>query len=278
MRVIQMTNNYILNKGKKERHILALSGGKDSAALAVYMRDKYPDLDIEYVFTDSGCELPETYEYLERIRAVLNIEITVIKPEKSWENYWALIKVKKTKYGTFTYLPSPKDRWCTEVLKLVPYQEWITKNYSNCIVNSYVGLRADEKRLRKGFNPKQSNVVVHYPFIENGLVYKDIQNLLIDSGIGLPGYYKWRKRSGCYFCFYQTKREWLGLYEHHPDLFLKAKSFETVIPEEGIKFTWCNDMSLDELLSKKEEIMAQGTFEDNSGKIVPKLCEVISEI
>lgn len=273
-----MTNNYILNKGKKERHILALSGGKDSAALAVYMRDKYPDLDIEYVFTDSGCELPETYEYLERIRAVLNIAITVIKPEKSWENYWALTKVKKTKYGTFTYLPSPKDRWCTEVLKLIPYQEWINKNYSNCTVNGYVGLRADEKRLRKGFNPKQANIVIHYPFIENGLIYKDIKNLLMDSGIGFPGYYKWRKRSGCYFCFYQTKREWLGLYEHHPELFLKAKSFETFIPEEGIKFTWCSDMSLDELLSKKEEIMAHEAFEDNSGKTVPKLCEVLSEI
>ena len=38
---------------KRERHILALSGGKDSAALAVYMRNKYPELELEYVFTDS---------------------------------------------------------------------------------------------------------------------------------------------------------------------------------------------------------------------------------
>ncbi|HQE50319.1 MAG TPA: phosphoadenosine phosphosulfate reductase family protein, partial [Fervidobacterium sp.] len=70
------------NANKKERHILALSGGKDSAALAVYMRDKHPEIDMEYVFTDSGCELPETYEYLDRIRAVLNIDITVVKSER----------------------------------------------------------------------------------------------------------------------------------------------------------------------------------------------------
>ena len=109
---------------KKERHILALSGGKDSAALAVYMREKHPELELEYVFTDSGCELPETYEYLERIRAVLNIDITVIKPEKkSWETYWSLTKTKHTKYGNFTYLPSPKQRWCTELLKLAPYDQ-----------------------------------------------------------------------------------------------------------------------------------------------------------
>jgi len=47
-------------KKKQERHILALSGGKDSAALAVYMREKYPEIPLEYVFIDSGCELPET--------------------------------------------------------------------------------------------------------------------------------------------------------------------------------------------------------------------------
>jgi 3'-phosphoadenosine 5'-phosphosulfate sulfotransferase (PAPS reductase)/FAD synthetase len=93
--VILLNNDADCFKGKKEHHILALSGGKDSAALAVYMRNKYPDLELEYVFTDSGCELPETYEYLNRIRAVLNIDITVIKPEKSWESYWALTKHKK---------------------------------------------------------------------------------------------------------------------------------------------------------------------------------------
>ena len=32
------------------KHVLGLSGGKDSSALAIYMRDNYPDLDIEYFF------------------------------------------------------------------------------------------------------------------------------------------------------------------------------------------------------------------------------------
>src|SRR5690554_5136286 len=104
-----MTNG---NSNKKERHILALSGGKDSAALAVYMRDKRPELEMEYVFTDSGCELPETYEYLDRIRAVLNISIAVIKSERDFESYWSLWKTKSTQNGHFTYLPSPKQRWC----------------------------------------------------------------------------------------------------------------------------------------------------------------------
>ena len=56
---------------QKERHVLGLSGGRDSAALAVYMRQHYPHLDTEYFFTDTGKELPEVYEYLGRLEGFL---------------------------------------------------------------------------------------------------------------------------------------------------------------------------------------------------------------
>ncbi len=49
------------------KHILGLSGGKDSAALAVHMNKKYPDLKIEYFFTDTGYELKETYDFLNKL-------------------------------------------------------------------------------------------------------------------------------------------------------------------------------------------------------------------
>ncbi len=54
----------------KERHILGISGGKDSAALAVYMSQKFPELDIEYFFTDTGEELPEVYSYLTKLEVI----------------------------------------------------------------------------------------------------------------------------------------------------------------------------------------------------------------
>ena len=57
----------------KIRHILGLSGGKDSSALAIYMRDKVPEM--EYAFCDTGKELPETYEFLERLEAFLGEKI-----------------------------------------------------------------------------------------------------------------------------------------------------------------------------------------------------------
>jgi len=55
------------------RHVLGLSGGKDSTALAVFMRDRVPQM--EYVFCDTQKELPETYEYLDRVEAYLGKKI-----------------------------------------------------------------------------------------------------------------------------------------------------------------------------------------------------------
>ena len=53
------------------RHILGISGGKDSAALAIYLKQKYPQLKIEYYNSDTGCELAETELLIDRIGAYL---------------------------------------------------------------------------------------------------------------------------------------------------------------------------------------------------------------
>jgi len=234
----------------KERHILALSGGKDSAALAVYMKEKHPHLPMEYVFIDSGCELPETEEYLDCIRASLNINLIRIggaaKQDRRDFEWW----LKEKNY----YLPSPQKRWCTEVLKLIPYARWLEKECSESVVYSYVGLRADEKRERSGYTYNNNKLIQCHPFINDGLVYEDIKELLERSGIGFPSYYSWRSRSGCYFCFYQTKREWIGLHDHHPDLYWKAASMEKTDPITGKRYTWCDDMSLIELISHRKMI------------------------
>jgi hypothetical protein len=255
-------------KKKQERHILALSGGKDSAALAVYMREKYPEIPLEYVFIDSGCELPETYDYLNKIRAILNIKIKKIggadKKDRRDFKWW--LKEKND------YLPSLLNRWCTEVLKLKPYSKWLRENCPDSIIHSYVGLRADEKRDRKGYLDKSGTIVTHHPFIEDTLVYDDIKFLLENSAIGFPSYYKWRTRSGCYFCFYQTKHEWIGLYDNHKDLFLDAASMEKIDSISGKKFTWCEDMSLVELIARREEIEKQSSNTKHGKNKIPKLC------
>jgi 3'-phosphoadenosine 5'-phosphosulfate sulfotransferase (PAPS reductase)/FAD synthetase len=217
-----MSQEIECHKARTERHILAISGGKDSAALAVYMRENRPDIELEYVFTDSGCELPETYQYLDRIRAVLGIDITVIKPERDFD-YWL-------KYYNGV-LPSPQNRWCTRQLKLRPYEAYIGDD----LTHSYIAIRADEDR--DGYQNTKGNIIPRYPFVDGGITLQDVVRILDQSGLGLPDYYKWRSRSGCYFCFFQSDDEWRGLKKYHPDEFEKACWYEEN-HSDGRTYTW----------------------------------------
>lgn len=218
-------------RGRGTRHILSVSGGKDSAALAIYMRDKVPDL--EYVFCDTEMELPETYEYLARLQAVLGKPITRLKHDGRGFDHW---------YEVFGgYLPCARMRWCTKYLKLHPLERYV----GDSEVINYVGIRADEER--EGYVSTKPNIRAAFPFREDGLSYTDIVRILSDSGMGLPTYLSWRSRSGCYLCFFQQKVEWIGLLEHHPDLYWKASGYEKLDERTGKRFTWNPLESLKEL-------------------------------
>ena len=225
---------------QKVRHLLGLSGGKDSSALAVYMRDRVPEM--EYFFSDTGKELPETYAFLDRLEVFLGKPIARLNMERdASENrdfdHWL------TLYGGL--LPSSQVRWCTVNLKIRPFEEYVGEDKAY----NYVAIRADEDRV--GYKPLKTaalrNIEPKYPFKEDGITKEDVYRILEESGLGLPDYYNWRTRSGCYFCFFQRKSEWVGLLEQHPDLFELAKEYEKFNPETGERFTWSQGESLEEL-------------------------------
>jgi 3'-phosphoadenosine 5'-phosphosulfate sulfotransferase (PAPS reductase)/FAD synthetase len=329
---------------KKVRHVLGISGGKDSAALAIYMRDNYPELDIEYYTADTGEELGETYELVKRLEGYLGKPIVRLTHSKDTENH-GLGPFELLYKSKFKYLPSSQSRWCTQYLKLRPFEDFIGTDP----VISYVGIRGDEDR--EGYISKKSNIQSIFPFRKNiwsedviakalaneqipiilGIINAskiavdeefqqliseplslrfsakkkldlllnadtksfnevvfgflkttkyplslieafplvkdttvsakaDIFKLLRESGVGVPKYYEElefevdgekgtyaRSRSGCYFCFFQQKIEWVWLYEQHPELFDKAAKYE----KEG--YTWSERESLAELI-KPERI------------------------
>jgi hypothetical protein len=289
----------------KTLHVLGLSGGKDSAALAIYMRDKYPELDIQYYFTDTGKELPEVIDFLNRLEGYVG---KIVDPYE--EVYSSNREKKDFDYHLRqhkNYLPSPQARWCTIQMKLVPFEKWIHKKmekegYTKVI--SYVGIRADEP-TREGFltnSITSEYLTIKMPFKEDGLDKNDIFDILrkadllgndeevieyrklfidkstgepvepsyedkialmkrlllnrsknkteIKQGLtpnltpetllkiveakdqGKPGYYGWRSRSGCTFCFYQQKIEWLRLKEIYPEAFEEAKAYEKKAEED----------------------------------------------
>jgi 3'-phosphoadenosine 5'-phosphosulfate sulfotransferase (PAPS reductase)/FAD synthetase len=221
------------------RHILSLSGGKDSAALALYLRDRIPNM--EYIFNDTGKELPETYEYLDRIGDYLGRPVIRLNADKGFDHWYEM-------YGGM--IPSNHRRWCTKMLKLKPFEAYIGEEP----VLNYVGIRADEDR--QGYVSTKQNITPVYPFIEDGLVYADIVRILHQSGVGMPPYTNWgRTRSGCFFCFYQQKIEWVNLLETYPDLYDQAEAYEREYVPTGNLFTWSQGEPLAEL--RRPERVAQ---------------------
>lgn len=229
-----------------ERHILGISGGRDSAALAVYMRQNHPEIDMEYFFTDTGKELPEVYDFLNRLEGFLGKRINRLNPDRDFD-FWL------AEYGHF--LPSAKTRWCTRQLKLRPLNLWLREDLDRgVVVYSYVAIRADEPN-RAGYKSQHPNMLVRFPLRDAGVDKAGVIDLLKDTDIGEPEYYRWRSRSGCTFCFFQQKIEWVRLMDEHPDAFEEARAYEKTAEEHGSPFTWSDGESLDDL-AKPERIAA----------------------
>jgi hypothetical protein len=220
------------------RHLLGLSGGKDSAALAIYMRQKHPQIEIEYYFTDTGKELPEVREFLGRLEGFLGKTIHQLNPDRTFD-FWL------RQYNNF--LPSPRSRWCTRQLKLLPFRQWIAPWLANGErVISYVAIRADEDH-REGYSTTHERLEINMPFRTDGIDRERVIEILNTSGVGLPKYYEWRSRSGCTFCFFQQKIEWVRLKRQHPTAFEEAKGYEKTALESGSPFTWSQGESLSDL-------------------------------
>lgn len=361
------------------KHVLGISGGKDSAALAIYMKDRYPQLDLTYYFTDTGKELDETYQLIERLEGYLGKKVARLESEDAMKSgqdpfdyYYKIFR---------GYLPSSQARWCTKVMKIEPFEVFVGEDPTL----SYVGIRGDEDR--EGYLSKKANIQAIFPFrrniwsedvirlvldndrmehvldlyaaeltgtkldlvaqvlrkpieqitndrmgnakrqaeklnrlLEQGVVpfnrvvfqylkdtalplsrevdYALLENedvldkaaifrLLEESGVSIPGYYDQkeftvgdkkgtyaRSRSGCYFCFFQQRIEWVWLYEQHPDLFAKAMKYEN--EDEG--FTWAQGESLKDLIHPRriEQIKAEALAK-NKDKSSNRLLSILQE-
>lgn len=250
----------------KEYHILSLSGGKDSTALAFFIKDTMPEIHekIEYVFCDTECELPETYDYLNKIEVFLGKPITRLKPYRSFEHLFQIYK----------FLPAIVNRWCTVELKTKVYRKYIYdkigRNLDNSVIYTYVGIRADERGRGLSSSVYDSHIITKFPFQDYEIYKSDVMDILEKSGIGVPDYYKWRKRSGCYFCFYQSKNDWLNLYENHPDLFFKAMEFEKFNKDGSKLYGWNMDMKLADMLKPENIQKIRGDYNKIRDKYIEK--------
>mgnify|MGYP000858824275 CR=1 FL=1 len=235
-----------------DRHVLGISGGKDSAALAVFVRQNHPELDVDYFFTDTGKELPEVYEFLGRLEGFLGKPIARLNPRRDFD-FW----LREYKH----FLPSAQTRWCTRQWKLAPFEQWIKPMLAaGDKVTTYVAIRSDEE-YREGYTSKHVNLKVKLPFRDAGIDKRAVLDILDSSGVGIPKYYDWRSRSGCTFCFFQQKIEWVRLKERHPEAFEEAKQYEKNALEHGSPFTWTQGEPLNELEKPARVIQIITDFE-----------------
>lgn len=186
------------------QHVVALSGGKDSTALALWLKENEPR-NYQYVWTPTGNELPEMLEHIIRLRDLLNAPVLPVTT--------GIGLIEQTKRERM--LPNPHARWCTRKLKLVPYYRWLAE-HKPCI--SYVGLRADEEERQGMVFQHGDGIALRFPLREAGFTERDVWEFLDARNVTIPA------RTDCAICYHQTLGEWWRLWKLHPDLF-----------EEGVK-------------------------------------------
>ncbi len=183
-------------------HVVALSGGKDSTALALRLREVEPR-DYTYLITPTGDELPEMLEHWQHLEVLLDTPLTRITNRDL--KFW----IEK-----FDSLPSWRQRWCTRLLKIEPCLAWMKANTPAIL---YVGLRADEEE-RKGIYSE--DIVCRFPLREWGWSKRDVWQYLEERGVTIP------KRTDCARCYGQRISEWKDLWRNYPALYAEAEAQE----------------------------------------------------
>ena len=194
---------------EKRKHIVALSGGKDSTAMAVLLNEREPR-DYTYVCTPTGDELPEMIDHWLKLGKILGKKIL---PVTSGRGLNAEIKKQNC-------LPNNRMRWCTRILKIEPFQRFMSENAPSV---SYVGLRADEG-LREGMAFSEgAGIEIRFPLREWGMTESDVWEVLDSRGVKIPA------RTDCARCYHQTLGEWFRLWFDHPTTYADAERQEAEI-------------------------------------------------
>src|SRR5215469_5914935 len=183
------------------RHIVGISGGKDSVAMALRLREVEPR-DYQYLITPTGNELPEMFEHWKRLESLLGKPLVRLGPHKEGDGLVQLI-------DRMNALPNWRQRWCTRILKIEPTIAYLKEN-APCV--QYVGLRADEE-AREGIYGRFEGVEQRYPLREWGWGIDDVWGYLAERGVKIP------QRTDCAWCFGQRLIEWKRLLENSPHVY-----------------------------------------------------------
>lgn len=184
------------------RQIVCFSGGNDSTAMIIAMRDRGERID-GLLVTPTGNELPAVWQHWNMIADMVSAPV-IVPPGPT------LAQAIESQNA----LPNFRMRWCTRLIKIVPAIAFAMAN-SDAIL--CVGLRADEEE-REGIISR--SVDTRFPLREYGMTLADVRGLLECRGIVVP------PRTDCAVCFWQRLAEWYELWCDHPDKWAEGERWE----------------------------------------------------
>lgn len=277
------------------RHVIPISG-KDSLATAIVQREYQPKLDYEYIFNQTGMELPEVYIWLDKASEYLGKPIT-----KTGRNLFDIILEKDI-------LPSGQKRFCTELSKIRPMENYLGKG--ECTV--YYGLRFDEQS-RVGYQRKTNkfSITPSYPLRDLHLGLPEVWTILEQRNLLPPAFiwqevlekvqkrmgvytsiidtltpwqyrdlFSWRKRQfNCFGCFYMGLYEFAGLWHYYPEQFKMISDLECEVGGDDYSLKqgiWLSDIPkrYDEIVSKRVKAICKTLYDYAQGKMFQDLDEL----
>lgn len=202
-----------------DRVIVSVSGGKDSVAASLHLRDL--GITHDRIFLDTGWEHPDLYTHLDYLDQVLG-PIKRIKPSipnigndvlPEVEAIEALVGSSPSAFIRWTVrkimFPSRVRRWCTQELKVRPFLRYV-ESLDQDIVN-VVGIRAEESVARsrlpeRELMPGAEHIEVWRPIIR----WTEAEVIAIHKRHGVrpcPLYLQGSTRVGCWPCIQSNKGE-----------------------------------------------------------------------
>lgn len=183
--------------------VLSYGGGVNSTALLLL---KFKEIDA-LIFSDPGAELPRTYSYIDQY----------VKPFCELHKIdFITVKIEQDIYAAYDEqksLPAIVRRSCTVKWKITPINKYLKKHWPGHKV--MIGIDFGELHRARFNDPEKL-----YPLIDAEINRAGCVEIITDHGWPDPG------KSGCFFCPFQSKRQWRDLYLEDRDLFERARDLE----------------------------------------------------
>ncbi len=201
-----MTPNLLFDAVGTTRHIVALSGGKDSTAMALRLQESEP-ANYDFCYTPTGRELPEMQDHWKKLECLLG------KPLLKIPGPSLLDRIIHKRM-----LPNHRFRYCTAEVKIEPFIKYAEiQKPAIC----YVGIRADEATDREGTNWNGiEGVKQNLPLVRWGWGINKVRDYLRERGVVIP------KRTDCDCCYHQRIGEWWQLWRDHRDRWQEIEALE----------------------------------------------------